>query len=45
MGCPAAAAAAIIAAYCSGVGLCDGIGSLLGRLAGGPVAAGPNFIK
>lgn len=34
-GCPAAVAADIIAAYCSGVGRCDGIGSLFGRLAGG----------
>lgn len=36
-GWPAAVAADIIAAYCSGVGLCDGIGSLFGRFAGGPL--------
>lgn len=30
-------AAEIIAAYCSGVGRCDGIGSLFGRFAGGPL--------
>lgn len=34
-GWPAAAAAAIIAAYCSGVGLCEGAGSLLGLFVGG----------
>lgn len=40
-GWPAAAAAEIIAAYCSGVGLCDGAGSLFGLLVGGGTATGP----
>lgn len=34
-GCPAAVAASIIAAYCSGDGLYDGIGSLFGLFVGG----------
>lgn len=28
-----------MAAYCSGVGRCDGIGSLFGRFAGGAIGA------
>lgn len=42
MGCPSAAAAAIIAAYCSGVGLWEGIGSLLGLFVGGGVGSVKN---
>lgn len=38
-GCPAAVAASIIAAYCSGDGRNEGIGSLLGRFVGGGATA------
>lgn len=38
-GCPAAAAASIIAAYCSGEGRNEGIGSLLGLFVGGGARA------
>ena len=41
-GCPAAWAASIIAAYCSGDGRNEGIGSLFGRFVGGGATAAVN---
>lgn len=38
-GCPAAVAASIMAAYCSGDGRYEGMGSLFGRFVGGGATA------